>query len=351
MQPNNPVQPAPPVAQAGGQAAPQQVQPGQPQQAAAPVQQSSQPMPPVAQAVGQAVQPSQPQQTPPQAPPPPPKRKLPMKLIIGVAVVFIIIFVSIIAFTFLSTPPAEEQVDTTDLVFAPEATPAAGPDEHTNQEYPEFSGVEIGTNTVQFNKVNDSFQIKYKDVIYHEQDTGSFVPRVVTTQKFEAIDDFPWYGMVDAPKDLVDPDGAGDQLFSFKAPPTYRSFVFIMRWDRPSGEVYEMYRFHDDGITKLDEFTKTRTFYVPKLHEFSLGGNFISINIFSCPTCTDEEPEVLLYHIPSGETKSIGRVSYFAWGQDDNAYEYKEYRPGVDSDLLPILKNEFFVESVDILNS
>jgi len=283
-------------------------------------------------------QPANPQ--PAVASPPPPTRKLPLKIIIIIAVVFLLVFIAVIAMSILTggnSAPAEQQV------YSPESTPLAGPAEHTVEEYPDYNGIEVDENTVSFNKVDESFRINYLGKIYHEQDTESYGPREVFP---ETADDYTWYGLVDTPDDVI----GTPELFSFKAPPTYRSFIFIMRWDRSDGEKYEMYRFHDNQVTKLTDFTKDRAFYVPILDNFSLGGNFVSINIFSCPTCTYEEPEILLYHIPSGETRNIGRVSYFSWGDDDNAYEYREYKEGVDPANVPIRKNEFFVESTTILN-
>lgn len=289
-----------------------------------------------------AAQPQQPQTAPP--PPPPPKRGFPLKIVLIIAAIFAILSVGIIAVALLSGGDDNQQpVVNNNQVFAPSPTPQAGPREHVAEEYPDFQGIPVGENTVAFNKVDESFRIKYMGQIFHEQDTGSFLPREVFP---ENADQFQWYGLVETPDDVV----GEPKLFSFKAPPTYRSFIFIMKWDREDGERYEMYRFQDNQVTKIEEFTKDRNFYVPIIDDFSLGGNFVSINIFSCPTCYDEEPEILLYHLPSGESRNIGRVSYFAWGDDDNAYEYKEYKAGVDPDTVPLRKNEFFVESTNILN-
>lgn len=329
---------------------PNNQQPGGPAQAPppTPVQPQTNPVAQVPQAaapkpVTPAPNPSvQPTASPPTIPPPPPKKGFPIKIVVIIAIVFILIFAGIFAVILLSGGQPEEQV-VDNQVFAPSPTPEVGPREHTAEDYSEFNGVPIDEGTVAFNKVDESFRIRYFDQIYHEQDSGSFQPREVFP---ETADDFDWYGLVDTPDDVV----GQPQLFSFKAPPTYRSFVFIMRWDDEAGEKFEMYRFHDNQVTKLEEFRKDRSFYVPVLDNFSLGGNFVSINIFSCTTCFDEEPEILLYHIPSGESRNIGRVSYFAWGDDDNAYEYKEYKEGVDPDKVPLRKNEFFVESTNILN-
>ena len=312
-------------------------------------------MPPAPQPVPQTVQPletAQQQTTlpipnspnPNTAPVPPkpmppvsPNKGLNLKLIVGALVIVLVIGI-LVAVLLVFLPKKN-----TDTSVVPQGTEGPGPRDHTSQEFPNFAGIDLGDKTVAFNKVDDSFQLKYLGKIFHEQDTGTFAPREVD---FEASDNFTWYGLVNPPDKTLG-DGS---IFSFKAPLTYQSFVFIMRWDQPEGEHYYMYRVHDNEVSLLREFTKDTLFYAPIIDGFSLGGNFVSIKLFTCPTCTDENPEVLLYHIKSGETKNLGRVSYFAWGKDDASYEYKEYKEGVDESTVPVRKNEFFVESVDILD-
>lgn len=266
----------------------------------------------------------------PVMPPPPAKKGGGLKFVI-IGLVVVLVLSLVIGAVVILMPQG-----TTDKTGEETKDEGPGAREHEAQEYPDFVGVEIGEDTVAFNKVDESFRIRYKEQIFHEQDTGEFTPREVFP---ETKDDFKWYGLVDAPD---------SKLFSFKAPVTYQSFIFIMRSN--TEEKYTMYRFQNNQLSLLSEFTKDRVFYAPIIDDFSLGGNFVSIKLFTCPTCTDGTPEVLLYHIETGETKNLGQVSHFAWGKDDASYEYKEYKEGVDPDTQVLRKNEFFVESVDILD-
>ncbi len=180
-----------------------------------------------------------------------------------------------------------------------------------------------------------------------EQNSGSYEVREVESDN---PDQYPWYGLVDAPEGLLNIDGSGDEVFSFKGTPSNKSFSFVMHWNTGEEDAYYMYRFNNNELSQLRVFTREDgLFFVPKLNEFSFGGNFVNIHLFPCPSCTDQVPETLLYYIPTGEVKEIGRVSQFSWGEDDNTYEYKEYQEGVDPDSLPLRRNEFFEESVDLL--
>jgi len=275
----------------------------------------------------------------PQDPPAPEKANGKMKLIVIVLIVLAVLGIVIAIIMFLLSSGNSNSTKKIDI----EKQSEVGPRDHEAQEFPEFQGVEVADTTVAFNKVDESFRIRYLGKIFHEQDTGEFSPREVFP---ETADDFTWYGLVDKPEDTLNDGG----LFSFKAPDTYQSFMFIMRWDDESGERYQMYRFNDNQVSLLREFTKERLFYVPIIDGYSLGGNFASIKLFTCPTCTEESPEILLYHITTGDTKNIGQVSYFAWGDDDSSYEYKEYKEGVDPETVTLRKNEFFGESIDILD-
>lgn len=271
------------------------------------------------------------------APPPPRKSGGKMKFIIIGLVVFLILAIVIGVAVFISRGGSGNPRATAE----PSGEP--GPKEHEATEFPEFEGVEITDDTVSFNKVNESFRIRYKDQIFHEQDTGKFRPREVFPVE-EALT-FDWYGLVNPPEDVDD-----GELFSFRAPPTYQSFIFIMRWESAQGELYQMHRFHDNKVSLLREFTEDRLFYVPVLDSFSLGGNFVSINLFPCATCFDVVPEVLLYEVSTGFVKNLGQVSYFAWGADDKSYEYREYKEGEPDSEVPVRRNEFFSESVQILD-
>lgn len=292
------------------------------------------------QPTNQQPQPNQPA-VPMMPPPPPPRKGGGMKMIIITLVIILILSViaGVVLFVITSGGGTKKEI-----ITDPKTKDEVGPREHEAQEFPEFQGVEIGEKTVAFNKVDESFQIRHLGKIYHEQDTGEFAPREFVP--VEEASKFDWYGLVNPPESAIN-DGA---LTSFKAPLTYQSFMFIMRWDDIEGERYYMYRFHDNKVTLLREFTKERLFYYPVIDSFSLGGNFASIKLFTCSTCVDETPEVLLYEISTGHVKNLGQVSHFAWGNDDKSYEYKEYREGVDPVSLPLRKNEFFSDSVNILD-
>lgn len=220
---------------------------------------------------------------------------------------------------------------------------------YTFEYFPSFQGVPINENTISFSKVDGKFCLRYKGLIYTPQDTGSLDPKV--KQENEETREFPWYGLVDAPANLISESGPGDVIFSFKDSPSRRSFVFITRWQTESGERYHMYRFHNDSFSELRVFSRAAgVFWVPKVTQFSLGGNFLNIGLFRCATCLNEVPETLLYFVPTGEIKNIGQTSYFEWGADDNEYQYKPYVEGVDPADLPMRRNEFFERSIELLD-
>lgn len=272
---------------------------------------------------------------PPPVVPPKPKRKIPIKKALFV-IIFLVLLAggAILASQYLKNPPASD------------VAPQAG--EHIIEEFPDFNSIPVTEDTISFTKVDNKFCLLYRGHVYLEQETGSYDVRLV---KDANPDDYPWYGMVNAPDGLIAKDGPGDELFSFKASPSNKSFVFIMRWATESGgERYYMYRFNNNQLSKLYEFSRSDgLFFVPKLNEFSLGGNFLNLHNFPCATCTTQVPETILYYIPTGEQKNIGRTTDFNWGADDNTYEYKEYEDGVEPSTQPLRRNEFFEESVDLL--
>lgn len=264
-----------------------------------------------------------------------PKRRVPKKLLILVLLI-VLAGVGIVLFnktknTMPDMPQEEEQVAP---VF---------------EEYPDFSGIPINETTVSFLKADGKFCLLYKGIIYTPQDSGSFLPKAKDlTAEMEA---FPWIGLVDAPNNLVSDGGAGDAVFSFKETPSNRSFVFIMRWDTVDGEQYHMFRFNNNTFSELRVFNQDQDglYYSPRLHSFSPGGNYVALNMFRCPGCLSEVPETQLYYIPSKDVRDLGQVSYFNWREDDNTYEYKDYEEGVDPANMPLLVNEFFEDSVNLL--
>jgi len=217
------------------------------------------------------------------------------------------------------------------------------------EEYPDFPGITINENTVSFLKLDGKFCLRYKGKIYFPQDTGTLVPRFKTENAEMAA--FPWIGLVDAPDNLLINGGPGDEVLSFEESPSNKSFVFIMRWNTEEGEEYRMFRFSNNSISELRVFTqKDGLYFVPRINTFSPGGNFLNLSLFRCAECITEQPETLLYYIPTGEDRNIGKVSYFKWGEDDNVYEYKEYEEGVDPADQPLRTNEFFERSIDLLS-
>lgn len=269
----------------------------------------------------------------PNPPPGPKKRGLPKVLLV---VVLAIIALGGPAYLLLGrNKPA---------VTEPEFDPYT---EHVFEEFPDFPGIPISENTISFVKSDGKFCILYKGVVYLPQDSGVLIPK-----KEEATAEmlaFPWIGLVDAPNDLV--PGGADEVFSFKDSPSNNSFVFIMRWQTQEGERYHMYRFFNNNFSELKVFTRDDGLhYVPKLNIFSLGGNFLNLSMFTCANCLTEQPETVLYYIPTGDTRNIGKVSFFEWSEDDNVYKYKEYEEGVNPDDLPLRTNEFFETSEELLN-
>src|SRR3990167_8464994 len=235
----------------------------------------------------------------------PKKRTFPKALM---AVIFFILILGIGSFIFLRGRDG--------VVNGPETTTP----EHVFEEFPDFPGIPINDSTISFVKADGKFCLLYKGVIYLPQDSGVLVPK--SQEETEEMAAFPWIGLVDAPGDI----NGTDEVFSFKDSPSNNSFVFITRWETSSGESYHMYRFFNNNISELRIFRPDNgLFYVPKLNLFSLGGNFLNLSMFRCPECLTEQPETMLYYIPTGDTRNIGKVSHFEWSEDDNVYKYKQY--------------------------
>ena len=90
--------------------------------------------------------------------------------------------------------------------------------EHTVETFPEFPAIPIAENTVAFTKVDNKFCLRYKGKIYLEQESGSYDPRLVPSDT--PAGDYPWYGLVDIPEE--------SEVFSFKATPSNKSFIFTI---------------------------------------------------------------------------------------------------------------------------
>ena len=118
------------------------------------------------------------------------------------------------------------------------------------------------------------------------------------------------------------------------------------------GSTYEMYRFNNNAFEQVVNFAagaSPTANYVPKIVSFSIGGSFMNMDMFSCPTCTpNEKPETLLVYLPTKKLKAIGKTSHFRW-QNDGVYEFKEYKEGVNPDTLPLKVEEFAERPEDLL--
>lgn len=258
----------------------------------------------------------------------PKKRFIPKTLLL---IIFFITVLGISSFIFLRGK----------ATVAPEDTAP----EHFFEEFPGFPGIPINDSTISFIKADGKFCLLYKGVVYLPQDSGVLIPK--SKEETEEMATFPWTGLVDAPGDII----GVDEIFSFKDSPSNNSFVFITRWETPAGERYHMYRFYNNRFSELKIFSQADgLFFVPKLNLFSLGGNFLNLSLFRCPDCLTEQPETLLYYIPTGETRNIGKVSFFEWSEDDNVYRYKQFEEGVDPEDMPLRTNEFFEQSEELLN-
>jgi hypothetical protein len=286
-----------------------------------------------------------PQQTPPAKPdvqpnPPAPKRKGLPKSLLFIVVIIIFLGLAAVAFSMVRNRINNE---------GEEATATPGPAEHVFEEYPDFTGIPINDNTISFTKADGKFCLLYKNKIYLPQETGSLEPRIKdATEEMLA---FPWIGLVDAPENITIFGGPGDEVFSFKESPSNKSFVFIVRWTYENGERFHMFRFNNDNLSELRVFDEPTDglFSTPKVNLFSPGGNFLNLTMLRCAKCLEEKPETLLYYIPTAETRNIGKVSEFSWGEDDNTYSYRQYQEGVDPNSFPLRTNEFFEQSIDLL--
>src|SRR3989344_1359031 len=221
-------------------------------------------------------------------------------------------------------------------------------EEHVSTQYPNFPGIPVGQNTISFVKADGKFCILYNNKIYLPQDTGSFVPKVMSAAGME---NFPWIGLVDVPEDITREVQTANEIFSFKASPRNESFIFVTRWTTAEGtEEYNVYRFNND-ISKLMMFTYDfGLYFVPKVDTFSPGGNFVKFAMFQSPFIRDPLPETQLMYIPTKELRYLGLVTDFEW-KEDGVYEYKPFNENLDASETPLRRNEFFEDSVDILPS
>lgn len=253
------------------------------------------------------------------------KRRIPKLVVVFLPLILIVIA---IAFVLLRKQNMAEPV-----IENPYTT-------HTFDDFPDFTGIPITDNTISFLKVDNKFCLLYKGIVYFPQDTGSLTPR--TKKEDSEIQGFPWKGLLET---------QDDEIYSFASSPSNKSFVFITRGAAKDGDEYRMYRFINNSISELKVFKPSDgTVYVPKIFKFSPGGNFLNLSMFTCADCLSERPDTLLYYIPTGDTRNIGQVSEFNWTDDDNVYQYKLHKEGVDPKTVPLQTNEFFAKSVDLLN-
>lgn len=207
---------------------------------------------------------------------------------------------------------------------APTATPQATPIAQKDDELAGFSkGIVIGPNTVSVTKADGKFCLRYKDKIYLPQDLESELPKIATPPDPSV---YTWYGLINAPEDLTNQDS---ELFSFKPSPDNQSFVFIMRWARSPEEQFEMFRFNSDGVVAIRSFglpSIEGAYAIPRVSQMSMDGNYSSVNLYKCIDCAVHHPETLLVNLPQVQSRKIGKVQEFKWGES-GTYTYKEAIP------------------------
>ncbi|KKQ77063.1 MAG: hypothetical protein UT00_C0022G0005 [Parcubacteria group bacterium GW2011_GWA1_38_7] len=189
-------------------------------------------------------------------------------------------------------------------------------------------GIAIGPNTVSVTKADGKFCLQYKGKIYLPQELTSEIPKVVTPPDPSV---YTWYGLLNAPEDLTNQDS---ELFSFKASPDNQNFVFIMRWARSPQEQFEMFRFTASGVSPIKSFGLAAfegAYWVPRISQMSIDGQFTSVHTYKCIDCTAHLPETLLFNLPQIQNINIEKVQEFEWS-DAGKYSYKEAKPIACSD-------------------
>ena len=189
--------------------------------------------------------------------------------------------------------------------------------------------VRVKDNTISFLKIDSKVYLKYQGKIY-DQDKN-FEPQIIVLQN---PDSYTWHGILD-----TDTSYTGNEIFSFKVAPDNESFILIMRWDylgsgtsKPkAGEKSYGIFYYDSSKPEFKVSndlsfapTSNSKYIVSKIDQFSQDGKYVSLNMFQCWNCDGHQPEKLLYNLKTGESKRIGKVSYFVW-KDNGAYEYKDY--------------------------
>lgn len=203
--------------------------------------------------------------------------------------------------------------------------------------------IPIKENTVNFATINNQIYLKYHNKVYDGSNQFQMDPVNIPNPV-----SYTWYGLVDAPS-YVDgarkQGGAWDELFSFKALPNDKDFIFIMRWSKPladnkgSTQIFPIYLYTDNdkkikNIITFESSFGTSEYNFPKIDQISKDGKYIDFDMYGCWNCGGHKPEELLMNLETSVTKRIGKVLLFNW-RDNGQYEYKDYKVIECKELTP----------------
>lgn len=218
-------------------------------------------------------------------------------------------------------------------------------------------GLPVKNNSVMYTIHSNKIFIKYKDIIYAEDDALHNPVKVpMPDQKNQH-----WIAIAEGPQ--VKDDVAFDELFSFKTIPGTKNFLFTMRWDRMlagknGGQDIQTY-YHEDTkpepktnlIVAYTALRDSSTNNFTKIGAISKDGKHVALEQYHCWGCPPELPLLVLYNLETHEKKELGKVTNFAW-LEKGAYQYKDYKPIMcgegsndicsdDSESQPLKQGEF----------
>lgn len=182
---------------------------------------------------------------------------------------------------------------------------------------------------VSFANVYGDILLRYKDKVY-KQAEGTADPQEVKLDEMQTI---KWETLVELPINSPVAKFFIDELFDFKLLPNKNDFLFTMRWSQQDGarlgQDFKVF-YYDSGVKSVKNIFSSvlpteGQFVVPKINKISLDSMFVAFAMYGCWNCGGHQPETLLMNVKTGQTKRLGKVSYFSW-KENGAYEFKEFK-------------------------
>lgn len=252
-------------------------------------------------------------------------------------------------------------VTTATIIPSPTSTTTATPQKQI--EIQPKNLVLINQNTVSYGYFKNNVILRYRNKVYSYDITSKKMKEPETESLYSNVN---WYGLIQAPQSVSDAikkySNADDEIFDFRSLSDNKSFLFIMRWGKITGDngmgwdlpIY-YFNANKQKLELLASYTwpNSKENPVPFINSVSLTEKYIAFNMFGCWNCGAGYPEIMLMNLDTKETKRIGKVLEFTWKENGN-YTYKDYKeipcpdepggpgPCIESvQNLPLISNSF----------